>query len=73
MTKNSSSESSDDAATQCDPEFLGSGERLLRFFGHVPENNLVAEFIDCELTDGIWNLSSIAVFFEIRFRLRLTR
>lgn len=56
LGKDCGGKSSDDATSKQDRK-LGSGREVgACLLGHISESDLMAQLIDCELTDRVWNL-----------------
>lgn len=58
LTQDGCCEAGDDAASEVDGELVAGLERRARLVCHVAERQLVTEFVDRELADGVWYLSS---------------
>ncbi|KAG5735361.1 hypothetical protein E4T56_gene12838 [Termitomyces sp. T112] len=59
LAENGGSEASKDTAAEGDSEISRGRKTLWGFGGHGAVDNLVAELVDCELTDGVGEKTSI--------------
>ena len=57
MAQNRGSKAGNDAASKVYREFGSSRQFIFRVLGHGPVYDLMAIFVDCELTDSVWYLS----------------
>ena len=56
LAENRGSKAGEDAASKVDGECSRAAEVALRFFCHVAVRNLMAELVDCELSNRVGNL-----------------
>ena len=56
LGKDCGGKTSDDATAKQDRELGGGREVGARLLGHIPESDFMAQLIDSELADRVWNL-----------------